>query len=136
MISETQHFPIFVSESLSAFVAILWFVTRRRTNPPESLAVIGIAAVVVIGGMLFARFIQAEAASRLGLFGRKVQEVNSQESYVKVPNIVITQQDADRLDSLLENLSGKDFPGKEQLQAELTRASIVNSEDVPSSVSA
>ena len=53
---------------------------------------------------------------------------------MNIPNIVITKLDADRLDSLLESLSGKDFPGKEQLQAELTRASIVDSADVPSNV--
>ena len=53
---------------------------------------------------------------------------------MKTPNIVITKRDADRIDSLLENLCGKNFPGKAQLEAELNRASIVNSEDIPPNV--
>ncbi len=53
---------------------------------------------------------------------------------MNVPNIVVTQRDADRLDLLLEGLSGQNFPGKAQLQTELARASIVESEDVPADV--
>lgn len=50
------------------------------------------------------------------------------------PNIVITQRDASRLEALLDGLSGTEFPGRGQLQAELMRASIVNSDEVPSNV--
>jgi regulator of nucleoside diphosphate kinase len=39
--------------------------------------------------------------------------------------------DADRLDKLLGNLSEQQFPGKERLEAELVRATIVDSKDVP-----
>ncbi len=53
---------------------------------------------------------------------------------MKAPSIVITKRDADRLDSLLESLSGQTFPGKAQLEAELARASIVDSKDVPPNV--
>lgn len=53
---------------------------------------------------------------------------------MKAPSIVITKRDADRLDALLESLSGKDFPGKAQLEAELTRASVVDSKDIPPNV--
>ena len=53
---------------------------------------------------------------------------------MKAPNIVITKIDADRLDLLLEGISGQSFPGKPQLQAELARAKIVESKDVPPNV--
>ncbi|MEP6511079.1 MAG: nucleoside diphosphate kinase regulator [Dokdonella sp.] len=53
---------------------------------------------------------------------------------MKAPSIMITKRDADRLDLLLEGLSGKTFPGKAQLEAELSRASIVDSKDVPPNV--
>ncbi|WP_408003072.1 hypothetical protein [Pseudomonas pohangensis] len=39
--------------------------------------------------------------------------------------------DADRLDTLLGSLSEQQFPGKERLEAELARATIVDSRDVP-----
>jgi regulator of nucleoside diphosphate kinase len=53
---------------------------------------------------------------------------------MKIPSIVITQQNADQLDSLLESLSDQNFPGKEQLQAELLRATIVSSKNVPADI--
>ncbi len=53
---------------------------------------------------------------------------------MNAPSIVITKRDADRLDLLLESLSGQAFPGKSHLQAELARASIVDSKDVPPNV--
>lgn len=53
---------------------------------------------------------------------------------MEVPNIVVTQLDADRLDLLLEGRSSQDFPGKAQLQAELARATVVESIDVPADV--
>lgn len=53
---------------------------------------------------------------------------------MKAPGVVITKRDADRLDLILEGLSGKAFPGKAQLQAELARATLVDSEHVPPNV--
>jgi regulator of nucleoside diphosphate kinase len=53
---------------------------------------------------------------------------------VKAPSIVITKRDADRLDALLEGLSGQNFPGKALLEAELARAAIVDSKNVPPNV--
>ncbi len=53
---------------------------------------------------------------------------------MKAPNIVITKRDADRLDLLLEGISGQAFPGKQNLLAELSRATVVESEDIPPNV--
>ena len=53
---------------------------------------------------------------------------------MNTPSIVITQLDADRLDKLLGNLSEQQFPGKERLEAELVRATIVDSKDVPPNI--
>ncbi len=53
---------------------------------------------------------------------------------MNAPNIVITKRDADRLDLLLEGISGQAFPGKPHLLAELARACIVDSQDVPPNV--
>ena len=53
---------------------------------------------------------------------------------MKLPSIIITQQDADRLEALLERLSEQSFPGKEQLEAELDRATIVSPRDVPGDI--
>ncbi len=46
------------------------------------------------------------------------------------PNIVITRLDAERLESLLENLSDSAFPGKEQLLAEILRADVVEPDEI------
>ena len=54
--SAAGRFPIFVLVSLVAFVVILHFVTRRRTQRPHIFAVFAVAAVVVVGGMLLAKF--------------------------------------------------------------------------------
>lgn len=53
---------------------------------------------------------------------------------MEAPNIVITKRDADRLDLLLEGLSGQAFPGKQNLLAELARATVVDSEEIPPNV--
>ena len=50
---------------------------------------------------------------------------------MNTPSIMITQLDADRLDELLGSLSEQQFPGKERLEAELIRATIVDSKDIP-----
>lgn len=54
--SETARFPIFILVSLVVFIAILKFVTRRRANPPSARVLVAIAAVIVVGGMVFAKF--------------------------------------------------------------------------------
>lgn len=56
--AEPWRFPILILVSLVVFVAILRFVTRRRTNKPSITSVIVVAAIVVVGGMLFAKFTQ------------------------------------------------------------------------------
>jgi len=50
------------------------------------------------------------------------------------PNIVISSLDADRLEALLESLPDGAFPGKAELEAELARAEVVESKDVPPNV--
>lgn len=56
MISDAGRFWVFVFVSLVAFIAILRFVTRRRVVRPRLVAVLAVAGVVVVGGMLFAKF--------------------------------------------------------------------------------
>lgn len=50
------------------------------------------------------------------------------------PQIILTSQDLDRLEVLLMSLPANAFPGKEALRAELDRAEIVESEQIPPSV--
>ena len=45
-----------VAVSLLTFIAILYFVTRHRIQRPNTLTVVAVSAVVVVGGMLFAKF--------------------------------------------------------------------------------
>ena len=58
MISADQRFYIFILVSFFVFFAILRFVTRQRTQKPSALTALGVAAVVVVGGMLFAKLAQ------------------------------------------------------------------------------
>lgn len=53
---------------------------------------------------------------------------------MSLPSIIITQQDADRLEAILERLSEQSFPGKERLEVELDRATIVGSHEVPADI--
>jgi regulator of nucleoside diphosphate kinase len=50
------------------------------------------------------------------------------------PRILLTSQDMDRLETLLESLPGDSFPGKESLQAELERAEVVEPQKIPPTV--
>lgn len=50
------------------------------------------------------------------------------------PNLTISSLDADRLEKLLDSLPKGSFPGKNELEAELERADIVDPEDIPSTV--
>lgn len=54
--TEAQRFPLFILVSLVVFFAILRFVTRKRSERPPLIAVLGTAAVVVVGGMIFAKY--------------------------------------------------------------------------------
>lgn len=55
MIPEPQRFVVFAVASLLVFVGILRLVTRRCPTRPKSSLVWGVAAVVCVGRMLFAR---------------------------------------------------------------------------------
>lgn len=50
------------------------------------------------------------------------------------PRILLTSQDMDRLEALLESLPGDSFPGKESLQSELERAEVVEPRQIPPTV--
>ncbi len=50
------------------------------------------------------------------------------------PKVVISATDAERLDSLLESLPSNAFPGRAALEAELARAEVVNSTEIPPTV--
>ncbi|MEB2320601.1 MAG: nucleoside diphosphate kinase regulator [Pseudomonadota bacterium] len=50
------------------------------------------------------------------------------------PRIIVSSLDADRLEDLLASLHGRSIPGKEQLEAELERADVVDPKDVPPTV--
>lgn len=50
------------------------------------------------------------------------------------PKIVISSFDLHRLEALLKSLPGHEFPGREELEAELARAEIVEPQDMPPDV--
>lgn len=52
----------------------------------------------------------------------------------KRPGIILTSQDLDRLETLLDGLPEAAFPGKAELGAELDRAEVVEPQDVPPDV--
>ena len=56
MQTETLRFWVFVLVSLVAFVAILGFATRQRIERPRNAVIVAVAAVVVVGGMVFAKY--------------------------------------------------------------------------------
>jgi hypothetical protein len=56
MESVALRFWMFVLVSLVAFVAILRFVTRDRAQSVRVAPVLGVAALVVVGGMVFAKY--------------------------------------------------------------------------------
>ena len=56
MESVALRFWMFVFVSLVAFVAILRFVTRHRAQRLRIAPVLGVAAIVVVGGMVFAKY--------------------------------------------------------------------------------
>lgn len=50
------------------------------------------------------------------------------------PKIVISSRDAQKLDRLLASLPDRDFPGRDDLEAELARARIVDPQQLPADV--
>jgi hypothetical protein len=56
MSTEILRFSIFILVSLFVFFFILRFVTRNRAKRPSFVSVAVVAAIVVVGGMLFAKF--------------------------------------------------------------------------------
>ena len=54
--SAASRFPVFVLVSLVVFIAILRCLTRHRPRRPHAAAVMAVAAVVVVGGMVFAKY--------------------------------------------------------------------------------
>jgi hypothetical protein len=56
------HFPIFIAVSFVAFIGVLYVVLRRRSQSPETPTIIWVSAIVVIGGMTFAK-----VGTRMGL---------------------------------------------------------------------
>ena len=50
------------------------------------------------------------------------------------PHVVLTSQDLERLETLLESSPANVFPGKNELRAELDRADVVEPEQIPPSV--
>lgn len=52
----------------------------------------------------------------------------------KKPRVIISSLDTERLEQLIESLSNMSFPGKDDLEAELARAEIVEPENVPATV--
>lgn len=53
---DSQRFSVFVVVSLVVFIAILLLVTRHRIARPRLASVLAVAGIVVVGGMLFAKF--------------------------------------------------------------------------------
>ena len=52
----------------------------------------------------------------------------------KRPKIILSSQDLDHLEALLDRLPAAAFPGKAELQTELDRADVVEPQDVPADV--
>lgn len=50
------------------------------------------------------------------------------------PNIIMSSLDVERLEKLIESLPDNAFPGKQALEAELSRADVVDPADVPPTV--
>ena len=50
------------------------------------------------------------------------------------PKLTISSHDAERLEALLASLPNRSFPGRDDLEAELARADIVATNDIPPNV--
>ncbi len=50
------RFPVFVAASYAIFIGIIHFVLRRRESGGYLPQIFGIGVVVIVGGMVFAKF--------------------------------------------------------------------------------
>lgn len=50
------------------------------------------------------------------------------------PKIIISSLDAERLEALIDSLPSNAFPGRDELEAELARAEVVDPENIPPAV--
>jgi hypothetical protein len=55
-VSDSERFAIFMAAAVVVFVGVLRFVLRRRASKPRARELILITLVVVVFGMLFARY--------------------------------------------------------------------------------
>lgn len=53
--ASTWHFPILILVSFVAFIGVLLVAVRRRTQRPATRTLLWVAAVVTVGGMVFAK---------------------------------------------------------------------------------
>ena len=54
---DVARFIVFMAAAFLLFVSVLLFVLRNRLVKPKALTLIGLGAIVVIFGMLFARYL-------------------------------------------------------------------------------
>lgn len=54
--SDAERFIVFMGLAFVLFVVVVLFTTRKRNHRPHHTAVFGTSVVVVVGGMLFARY--------------------------------------------------------------------------------
>ncbi len=52
----------------------------------------------------------------------------------KLPPITLSSLDVERIERLLEEPAFRDFPGREQIESEIDRASVVDPKDIPDGV--
>lgn len=50
------------------------------------------------------------------------------------PSITLSSLDVERIERLLEDAAYRDFPGREQIEAEIDRATVVDPKDIPQGV--
>jgi regulator of nucleoside diphosphate kinase len=50
------------------------------------------------------------------------------------PNIILSTTDAERLERLLDSIDAADFPGRADLESELSRAVVMDAKDIPPKV--
>jgi hypothetical protein len=55
-VNTSWHFPFFIAVSFLLFLGVLRLALRARVHAPSQARVISLAAVVVIGGMCFAKY--------------------------------------------------------------------------------
>ena len=58
MIPQAMRFPILIAVSLIVFIAILYFILRKRATRQPYYLIALVSAVVVVGGMVFAKVTQ------------------------------------------------------------------------------